>query len=426
MPATSAAKGGKFTYCVGSPSFSPDEYAKDAARRERANELLAADDFYGAVVLSFRLPDPDDYVYHAMTAVRLAEVQRVVAMGRANGMHAWYRDDGGGDGDGDNRTPPLDPPPRADVDAYVSIFSPATSTPAALKSFLANAKKGSVRAAAAAHLLSRRYVHPALAAALDVPRVKPRSASAAALPPNPYFDFWAWSCRALEWCGPTRALGARPGARLQSHHVLPVLMHHFGCAVPTHEALCVLRTLAAGRPVADVGSGNGYWSHMLRAYGLSAVHPVDNMQSSWRVTWVPDTIAADGTAFLRSSRAAAGDGGRDLVLLLVYPIVGGGPVADITGPEGAFTRRLVDAYRGDTLAVVGTQNRNGYTAFRDMTVDEYMEREQPAWTKVAQIPLPSFAGKDEALFVFQRGGRAPPRDVDAAEGAKAEAEAKKS
>ncbi|KAK2007573.1 hypothetical protein LZ32DRAFT_490075, partial [Colletotrichum eremochloae] len=391
------AKGGKFTYCVGSPTFSPDEYAKDAARRERANELLAKDDFYGAVVVSFGLPEPDTYVYHAMTAVRLAEVQRVVSMGGANGMHAWYRDDEG---------KPLDPPPRADIDAYVQIFSPATSTPAALKSFLANAKKGSIRAAAAAHLLARRHVHPALAAtnALAVPRVKKSpSAAAAALPPNPYLDFWAWSCRALEWCGPTPATG-RPGARLQSHHVLPVLMHHFGCAVPTHEALCVLRALAAGRPVADVGSGNGYWSHMLRAYGLAAVHPVDNMQSAWRVNWVPDTLAADGVAFLRARQ-----GGRDLVLLLVYPIVGGGVAG---GPEGGFVRGLVDAYRGDTLAVVGTQNRNGYTAFRDMTVDEYMEREQPAWTKVVQIPLPSFAGKDEALFVFQRGERAPPKVAD--------------
>ncbi|KAK1596943.1 uncharacterized protein LY79DRAFT_508727 [Colletotrichum navitas] len=395
MPATAAAKGGKFTYCVGSPTFSPDEYAKDAARRERANELLAKDDFYGAIVVSFRLPERDDYVYHAMTAVRLAEVQRVVAMGAANGMHAWYRDD-------DNDGKPLDPPPRADIDAYIQIFSPTTSTPAALKSFLANAKKGSVRAAAAAHLLARRHVHPALADALAVPRVR-SPAAAAALPPNPYLDFWAWSCRNLEWCGPTDATG-RPGARLQSHHVLPVLMHHFGCAAPTHEALCALRTLAAGRAVADVGSGNGYWSHMLRAYGLAAVHPVDNMQSAWRVTWVPDTIAADGAAFLRADAA----GGRDLVLLLVYPIVGG---AVAGGPEGGFTRRLVDAYRGDTLAVVGTQNRNGYTAFRDMTVDEYMEREQPEWTKVLQIPLPSFAGKDEALFVFQRGERAPPRHL---------------
>ncbi|KAK1986731.1 hypothetical protein LZ30DRAFT_685158 [Colletotrichum cereale] len=391
MSATAAAKGGKFTYCVGSPAFSPDEYAKDAARRERANELLANDDFYGAVVLSFRLPERDTYVYHAMTAVRLAEVQRVLAMGAANGMHVWYRDDEG---------IPLDPPPRADVDAYTQIFSPATSTPAALKSFLANAKKGSIRAAAAAHLLARRHVHPALAAALTVPRVKNSSSAAAALPPNPYLDFWSWSCRALEWCGPTPAT-ARPGARLQSHHVLPVLMHHFGCAAPTHEALRVLAVLAAGRPVADVGSGNGYWSHMLRAYGLDAL-PVDNMQSAWRVTWVPDTIAADGLAFLRER-----DGGSRLVLLLVYPVVGGGVAG---GSEGGFTRGLVDAYRGDTLAVVGTQNRNGYTAFRAMTVDEYMQREHPAWTKVVQIPLPSFAGKDEALFVFQRGERAP-KDV---------------
>ncbi|KAK2003839.1 hypothetical protein LX36DRAFT_677381 [Colletotrichum falcatum] len=395
MPPTAAAKGGAFTYCVGSPSFSPDEYARDAARRERANELLAADDFYGAVVASFRLPEPDDYVYHAMTAVRLAEAQRAVAMGPANGMHAWYRGDDG---------KPLDPPPRADIDAYVQIFSPATSTPAALKSFLANAKKGSLRAAAASHLLSRRYVHSALAAALAVPRVKPSSSSsAAALPPNPYLDFWAWSCRALEWCGPTTALAAL-AAGPRGHHVLPVLMHHFGCATPTHEALCVLRALAAGRPVADVGSGNGYWSHMLRAYGLAAVHPVDNMQSAWRVTWVPDTVAADGVSFLR-----ARGGGRDLVLLLVYPVVGGAG-AGAGGPEGGFVRGLVRAYRGDTLAVVATQNRNGYTAFRDLTVDEYMRREQPAWVKVVQIPLPSFPGKDEALFVFQRGERAPPRD----------------
>ncbi|EFQ26823.1 uncharacterized protein GLRG_02643 [Colletotrichum graminicola M1.001] len=379
MPATVAAKGGKFTYCVGSPTFSPDEYAKDAARRERANELLAKDDFYGAIVVSFRLPERDDYVYHAMTAVRLAEVQRVVAMGAANGMHAWYRDD-------ENDGKPLDPPPRADIDAYIQIFSPTTSTPAALKSFLANAKKGSVRAAAAAHLLARRHVHPALADALAVPRVK-SPAAAAALPPNPYLDFWAWSCRNLEWCGPTPATG-RPGARLQSHHVLP--RPHAPLRLRRPDPRRPLRPphprrRPAPSPTSAPATATG--PHMLRAYGLAAVHPVDNMQSAWRVTWVPDTVAADGAAFLGATEP---HGGRDL---------------------GGFTRRLVDAYRGDTLAVVGTQNRNGYTAFRDMTVDEYMDREQPEWTKVLQIPLPSFAGKDEALFVFQRGERAPPKHV---------------
>jgi hypothetical protein len=187
------------------------------------------------------------------------------------------------------------------------------------------------------------------------------------------------------------------------HHVLPILMHHFGCVTPSHEALEVLRTLADGRPVADIGSGNGYWAFMLRGYGLQ-VHAVDNMQSEWRVNWIDDTSITDGVKWLQKRENSKG---RDMVLLLVYPVVGGGVGG---GTEGSFTRNLVAAYAGDTIAVVGTQNRNGYTGFRDMTMDEYMAREQGQWTKVVQMPLPSFAGKDEALFVFQRGDRAPKVD----------------
>jgi len=32
-----------------------------------------------------------------------------------------------------------------------------------------------------------------------------------------------------------------------------------------------------------------------------------------------------------------------------------------------------------------------------------MAREMPGWKRVLQMPLPSFAGKDEALFVFEKG-----------------------
>ncbi|KAH8750186.1 hypothetical protein F5883DRAFT_528223 [Diaporthe sp. PMI_573] len=92
-----------------------------------------------------------------------------------------------------------------------------------------------------------------------------------------------------------------------------------------------------------------------------------------------------------------------MVLLMVYPVVGGGLAG---GVEGGFTRDLMKAFKGDTVAVVGTQNRNGYTSFSNMTFDEYMADEQPSWTKVVQVPLPSFAGKDEALYVYQRGERA--------------------
>lgn len=185
---------------------------------------------------------------------------------------------------------------------------------------------------------------------------------------------------------------------MTSHHVLPIFMHHFGCATPSHEGLEILKILTDGREVADIGSGNGYWTHMLRSYGLT-VHPVDNMQSEWRVKWVNDTVVSDGVKWLRKH-----GNGKDMVLLLVYPVVGGGVGG---GKEGGFTKDLLAAFQGDTVAVVGTQNGNGYTSFKSMTMDQYMAKEQQAWVKVAQIPLPSFAGKDEALFVFQRGPRAP-------------------
>jgi hypothetical protein len=175
-------------------------------------------------------------------------------------------------------------------------------------------------------------------------------------------------------------------------------MHHFGCATPSHESLEIIRRLSDGRAIADIGSGNGYWAFMLRRYGL-VVHAVDSLQSEWRVNWVSDTIISDGTQWLRNH-----NGGKELVLLLVYPVVGGGVAG---GTEGGFTRGLVEAFKGDTIAVVGTQNGNGYTGFRDMGMDQFMRKEHPEWTKVVQIPLPSFAGKDEALFIFQKGSRAP-------------------
>ena len=283
--------------------------------------------------------------------------------------------------------PQIDPPPRPDIEAYISIFSPSTATSSALKNFGTNAKKSSLRSSVASQLMKKRFIHPALAAKLNIPKAKKANA-------NPYFDFWAWSCRALEWCGP-----CEEAERVAtSHHVLPIFMHHFGCATPSHESLQILKIVADGRPVAEIGSGNGYWTFLLRCYGLT-VHPVDNMQSEWRVSWVNDTTISDGTKWLKGR-----NDGRDMVLLLVYPIVGSGAGG---GVDGAFTRQLVDAYQGDTIAVVGTQNGNGYTSFKNDTMDQYMAREHAAWTQVIRIPLPSFPGKDEALYIFQCGDRAP-------------------
>jgi hypothetical protein len=372
--------------CTGSSGWDPAARIRDADATARVADLLNRDDFAGAIKAYFSLPAHDSYAYHAITTVTLPQVQHVVSLGGANGLHDWYAPLS------DDSSSSLVPPPPAplhDIEAYTALFAHSTLTSAALTALASNAKKTSIRAHVAAHLSAHRYIHPG-APHLHIPKKKP---AAKDVPPNPYFVFWAWSCRNLEWCGPCPESEARP----QSHHVLPVLMHHFGCAVPSYESLEILRLVARGRTIADMGSGNGYWAFMLRQHGLT-VAPVDNAQSRWRANWVADTTLMDGAKWL-----AKNAGGKNVVLLMVYPVVGGTVGG---GVDGGFTRDLIKAYKGDTIAVVGTQNHNGYTSFSSMTFAEYMANEQPLWTKVVQIPIPSFAGKDEALFVYERGDSA--------------------
>ena len=126
---------------------------------------------------------------------------------------------------------------------------------------------------------------------------------------------------------------------------------------------------------------------MLRRMGCTVL-AVDNAESVYRCLWIEDTIHADAVSYLRDQRV----GGRGDVLLLVYPVV-----------SGTFTTRVIDEYRGDLICVAGTQNGNGYTGFRDRVVDEWMREKRPGvWEMVVKVPLPSFAGKDDALLIFRR------------------------
>ncbi|KAI0544293.1 hypothetical protein F4679DRAFT_565567 [Xylaria curta] len=399
-------------YCEGSPTWNPETYLASSELHTRASAHLAQNDLKSAIVTSFSLRKTDTYVYHAMVAVTLSQVQQVVSLGSAHGLHSWYYGEPSQVEVKEASQPPpvLPPPPQSDIEAYLNIFNPSQSAATALRNFASNAKKGSLRLETGTYLTSKRYIHPSLSPLTKLPRAKPTRPA----PANPYLTFLSWAIRNLEWTGPNPS-SAR--GRPSSHHILPVLMHHFGCVCPSHEALEILRILADDREILDVGSGNGYWTRMLRDYhtfhsqdtpksksgSLAPITPVDSAQSSWRTNWVSDTLITDGATYLRSTRGGA----KDAVLLLVYPIVGGGVAG---GSEGGFTRSMLDAYDGDTVAVVGTQNHNGYTGFRDMTMDEFMAREHgDEWIKVVQVALPSFPGKDEALYVFQRGARAPPR-----------------
>jgi len=184
-----------------------------------------------------------------------------------------------------------------------------------------------------------------------------------------------------------RPLVCRPRECKNDTPYTTVFYHHFGCVVPTYEALHIISQLSTtpNDGVIDMASGNGYWTYMLRRMNLSVV-AVDNMASEYRTMWIPDTVKADGAEYLKKSA-----GGRGKVLLMVYMVT-----------AGTFTGRVVQAYKGDTIVVVGTQNANRFTGFSDCTVEEWFEREMVGWELVCRIVMPSFAGKDEGMFVWKR------------------------
>lgn len=265
--------------------------------------------------------------------------------------------------------------PENDILAYTTIFSPATDTANTLKSFASNAKKESPRRNVANYLLAARLIP----SETKIPKSKGHV--------NPYYDVWIYSCLSTGFVGP---LATQEYENVQSakmtHPMLPVLYHHFGCVCPSWESLNIISQLTRGKKgVLDMASGNGYWTYMLRRMGLDVL-AVDNGESEWRCMWIADTINANGTEWLRRN-----DGAKDRVLLMVYMVT-----------EGTFTKDVLKAYRGDTVVVVGTQNANRYTGFRDVGVEEYFSKEMKEWGLTTRIALPSFAGKDDALYVFQK------------------------
>lgn len=362
----------KGPFTVGVNTFDPDRLSTDGDLQASIHEGLAKNDLAAAVKTAFGLPSKDSYKYRAMTSVTLEQVQNAVNAGPSNGLHAWYPRDEPADSNDETARKVLRYPPRTEIMSYVKLFDPSKPGANLLKGFKANAKKNSLQAGIAEHLSSKRYVDNSIV----VPRNKKGH-------PNIYSDFWAWSCFSLQWAGPDDDSAQSH----TSHPVLVVMMHHFGCVCPSYESLELVKAVSNGRTILDIGSGNGYWTYMLRRHGCDVL-AVDNAQSDWRTLWIGDTIKEEGARYIKKRTKSA----EDDVLLLVYPVVG----LD-------FTTSILNAYKGKVICVAGTQNSNGYTAFKDETIDEWMSRERPDLEKLVQVPLPSFAGKDDALFIWKRG-----------------------
>ncbi|CAE7028280.1 hypothetical protein P3342_006157 [Pyrenophora teres f. teres] len=370
-------------------NFDPDAFFANWAD-EKYSPLHNNKTLYQCICESFGIDPKDNYVYRAIAETTLLHMQRAIAAGGQHKMHDWYHDEEG------NLLDPPHPTP-SEITAYTTIFAPTASLPSSLRSYTHNAKPTTLRHLIGTHLLSHLHLPPSS----TTPSLLPK-ARATRVHKNPYYTLWTYSSHALAWCGPHPATSQ---TRF-SHHILPVFYHHFGCVVPSYAALHVLAKLAlparpskeAVLPILDIGSGNGYWTYMLRTFDISAltgggsvskgldVRAVDSMASLYRVYWVRDTVVADGVGYLEKN-----GGGKGCVLLLVYPQA----TTDFTGP-------VMRAYQGDTIVVAGTQCGNGFTGFSDVVVDVWVEKHLPAFELTLRMPLPSFAGKDDALFVFQR------------------------
>ncbi|KAJ4376973.1 hypothetical protein N0V86_006411 [Didymella sp. IMI 355093] len=360
-------------------SFQPDAFLATWSDEE-FNPTQSGKPLARCIGEAFLIPPTDQYVYRAQGETTLHMTERAISAKRAHGMHDWYHDEAG---------KPIEPqyPSQEEIAAYTSLFDPSLNLPKALNGFKAQSKANTIRKQVTDHLSSR--YHNTTAGLL--PSKKDRKHT------NPYLSLWTYSCQELEWCGP---IPSTTYTKI-SHHILPLFYHHFGCIVPSYAALHVLAKLAQPAkpskedvlPILDVGSGNGYWTYMLRQFPLPApewkaldVRPIDSGLSEYRTMWVKDTVKMDGKEYLRRNT-----GGKGSILLLVYPQATG----DFTGPT-------MKMFEGDTIVVAGTQNRNGFTAFQDQMIDEWVEKNLKAFELTLRMPLPSFAGKDEAFFVFQR------------------------
>ena len=79
---------------TGSAQFEPDAFFASWAKDSNAL-VPQGSDLRSSIIAAFDLAQSDNYVYHAVASVTLAQVQAAIEHGGENGLHAWYPDEAG-------------------------------------------------------------------------------------------------------------------------------------------------------------------------------------------------------------------------------------------------------------------------------------------------------------------------------------------
>lgn len=84
---------------IGSKKFTPDNFSEQWQKLYQSTTTFIddtwEDGFRDSIIGAFDLPQEDDFVYHAVMSVTLADVQGAVNAGLAKPLCVWYRDEKG-------------------------------------------------------------------------------------------------------------------------------------------------------------------------------------------------------------------------------------------------------------------------------------------------------------------------------------------
>lgn len=78
----------------GSSHFDPDAFFQ-LWMKDPCALLPQNNDLRSSIISAFNLAESDNYVYHAIASVTLAQVQGSIEHGGERGLHAWYPDASG-------------------------------------------------------------------------------------------------------------------------------------------------------------------------------------------------------------------------------------------------------------------------------------------------------------------------------------------
>ena len=177
--------------------------------------------------------------------------------------------------------------------------------------------------------------------------------------------------------------GLRPEQRRQQW---ADLINQFGYAVPTPEAIEAIRRFAGNDGVCELGAGLGLWARELARAGLTVFaydqtpvgHPDRRNFYFPRATRSHFNVQeGDHTAIMRH---------QDCVLMLCYP--------PHDGLGALMAIHALQRFQGDKHVFIGDHSV--------CATDEYWDLLSRRWEQEEHIPLPSYPGNQDWLFLYTR------------------------